>query len=130
MANKGIIKQANECGQWMIEATEIGEDDTIESLKEDSGDIFEVDVILHLINGDKITLRNKCRDSVLYGRYVGDTLYYDEKDDVVFCSYNDDNEVFHQMYIAPEHIIAIDGKSKDVDWKKVIIEKKLYGIIK
>ena len=75
---KSLMKEIENCRKWMIDTSGYSEEDlTVADLIEDVGDIYEAFVVIHLINGECITLRNHCYRSFMIKMYSGDFLNSD-----------------------------------------------------
>lgn len=124
-------KEIESFDDWMKEAVYISSLDKekyieeLDDLIEDNGDVWDIVVTLHLINGDKIELHNNCMEAFIYGRYCGDTIYFD--DDIAIADFHvdkfghhfwidNDDALFHQTRIPVENIVWIDSYSDNVRW--------------
>lgn len=68
-----IAKELNDKYEWMKDPISIVADDniTLDDLIENSDDVYDVIVDIHLINGDVVTIKNECLRSFERKRYMG-----------------------------------------------------------
>lgn len=134
---KSLIKQIESFSDWMKDSSGYEYSDTdITELIKDEGDIYEVYVIIHLLNGENISLRNHCYDSFTSKIYRGDTMYYQgelscitDDDDYIDVCYNDYNKTYHQCTVPLSSICYVEGYSVSLNWKNLYehIWKKRNG---
>lgn len=74
-----MVKELKEVFEWMRDSSAVNAD-TLDELIEDSGDIYEVILDIHLMNGDVVTLRNECVDGFEKKEYTGAELECDFSD--------------------------------------------------
>lgn len=134
-----LIEQIEDFGAWMKDSSGHGLSETdITELIENDDDIYEVYVIVHLINGEQILLRNRCFDSFMRETYVGDTIHFlgngalsdINNDDYVEIHYNDiHDDTFHQCKVPLSSICYIEGYNIRLNWSNLYeyIWKKRNG---
>ena len=119
LEKESLIKQIDDYRTWMIDSSGYDLKGTsIADLVECDDDIYEVFVVVHLINGERITLRNNCYQSFIRECYMGDTLSYDDKEQSVEINYTDvyDNNTFHQCQVPISSICYIEGYDIELNW--------------
>lgn len=129
-----IIKEMKDYGAWMVDSAGHDCGCSINDLMEDSGDIYEVVVDIHLTNGDCVTVRNRCEESYLRQMYCGDTIEYCEivEPKGFTVNYWRDEE-YHQLNIPVSSICWIDGHTEEVNWhsvrsKIIAVKASSYGL--
>ena len=127
----GLIYWLKDYGKWMYGCATYGNGMTYDKLiDEDGGDAYEVVVELHLNNGDKITLHNRCVESYHRGRYVGDCIEILD-DAMLHVTYAEPHSsTLHQCHIPLDSICWIDGYNKDINWteerdKEILLGKEI-----
>ena len=116
---ESLIKQIDDFSDWMRDSSGCDlKDESIADLIECDDDIYEVFVVVHLINGERITLRNNCYQSFIREYYMGDTLSYDDEEQSVEINYKDvyDNDILHQCQVPISSICYIEGYSIRLNW--------------
>ena len=96
-------------------------DVTIADLIKDDVDygICETFVVIHLINGECITLRNHCYESFMEKRYSGDLLYVRPDEDCVDINCKDSINNDYQLELCRvplSSIIYIHSNSVYLNW--------------
>ena len=117
---ESLIKRIDDFSSWMINSSGCDlKDKSITDLIECDDDIYEVFVVIHLINGERITLRNNCYTSFIRKRYCGDILSYNGDDEQsVEINYTDvyDNNTFRQCQVPISSICYIEGYDIQLNW--------------
>ena len=73
---ESLIKQIDDYRTWMRDSSGYDWKGTsIADLVECDDDIYEVFVVVHLISGERITLRNNCYQSFMRKCYCGDKCH-------------------------------------------------------
>ena len=120
LEKESLIKQIDDYRTWMIDSSGYDLKGTsIADLVECDDDIYEVFVVVHLINGERITLRNNCYTSFIRKHYCGDTLSYNgDEEQSLEINYTDvyDNNTFHQCQVPMSSICYIEGYSIQLNW--------------
>lgn len=117
----GLIK---ELAEWMRDSSGCDESDLcIADLIKDSGDIYEVIIIFHLINGEHITLRNHCYESFTEKRYCGDEMLYqsriglsDNTEDDGYVEITSFEKTYHKAYMSLSSICYIEAGCVNLNW--------------
>lgn len=117
---KQIAKALKEFGEWMKESSAGTYGVSLDQLIEDSNDIYEVVVDIHLNNGDVVTLRNDCIGGLEKGTYTGDIIEDNIRDGNIIANLyvNGDDGSFHQIAMPITSICWIDPYSVQIDWKE------------
>lgn len=115
---KSIFKEIKDANDWMHDSAGNNFEDSPEELAKDCGDVYEVIVEVHLVNGTTITLNNRCKESYIKKRYVGDRI--NVYNNIVYAEYENEFGTFHQARINPESIVMIDQYDEKVDWTDLI----------
>ena len=117
---ESLIKQIDDFSDWMRDSSGCDlKDESIADLIECDDDIYEVFVVVHLISGERITLRNNCYQSFMRKCYCGDTLFYNgNEEQSVEINYKDeyDNDILHQCQVPISSICYIEGYSIRLNW--------------
>lgn len=113
-----IMKELTEHIKWMKDSVVCDDNTTLEQLIENSDDIYEVILDIHLINGDVVTLKNECVKSFEHKMYMGAYFDDDINDDSIIANICMCVPTYHSIQIPLMSICWIDAYSKDVDWKK------------
>ena len=115
-----IAKELNDKYEWMKDTISIVVDTniTLDDLIENSDDVYEVIVNIHLINGDVVTLKNECLRSFERKRYMGAEIELDSGPGNVMANICTYNSVYHSISIPISSICWIDSHSEDIDWKE------------
>ena len=115
-----IVKELNDRYEWMKDPISIVVDTniTLDDLIENSDDVYEVIVDIHLINGDVVTLKNECLRSFETKSYMGAGIELDSGPGNVMANICTYNSVYHSISIPISSICWIDSHSEDIDWKE------------
>lgn len=121
---KSLMKEIENCRKWMIDTSGYSEEDlTVADLIEDDGDIYEAFVVIHLINGECIALRNHCYRSFMIKMYSGDFLNYcrGEQEDSIEVMYFDanNNDICHQCKIPLSSVCYIEYYHIRLNWQNL-----------
>lgn len=123
-----IAKELKEVFEWMQDSSGVNAD-TLDELIEGSGDIYEVVVDIHLINGDVVTLRNECVDGFERKCYIGANLDCDLSDDNIIAAIYKYSPKYHSIRIPLTSICWIDSHAENIDWKEYKLKKENSGKI-
>lgn len=115
-----IAKELNDRYEWMRDPISVVVDTniTLDDLIENSDDVYEVIVDIHLINGDVVTLKNECLRSFERKRYMGAEMELDSGPGNVMANINTYDSSYHSISIPISSICWIDSHSEDIDWEK------------
>ena len=115
-----IVKELNDRYEWMKDSISIVTDTniTLDDLIENSDDVYEVIVDIHLINGDVVTLKNECLRSFEKKRYMGAEIELDSGTGNVMANIYTYVPVYHSISIPISSICWIDSHSEEIDWEK------------
>lgn len=115
-----IVEELNERYEWMKDPISIVVDTniTLDDLIENSDDVYEVIVDIHLINGDVVTLKNECLRSFEMKRYMGAEIELDSGPGNIIVNIYTYDSVYHSISIPISSICWIDSHSEDIDWKE------------
>ena len=115
-----IVKELNDRYEWMKDPISIVADTniTLDDLIENSDDVYEVIVDIHLINGDIVTLKNECLRSFERKRYMGAEIELDSESGNIMLNIYTYCSVYHSISIPISSICWIDSHSEDIDWKE------------
>ena len=115
-----IVKELNDRYEWMKDTISIVVDTniTLDDLIENSDDVYEVIVDIHLINGDIVTLKNECLRSFERKRYMGAEIELDSESGNIMVNIYTYGSVYHSIGIPVSSICLIDSYSEDIDWKE------------
>ena len=91
---------------------------TLDDLIENSDDVYEVIVDIHLINGDVVTIKNECLRSFERKRYMGAEIELDSESGNIMVNIYTYGSVYHSISIPVSSICLIDSYSEDIDWKE------------
>ena len=121
---EALIETIEECRKWMMDSSGYEETNiTIADLIEDDGDIYEVFVAIHLINGECILLRNHCFQSFVGKTYFGDHAMYDPVADddciEVVCFDFDANDHTHDFQVPLSSICYIEAYHIRLNWQNL-----------
>ena len=121
-----IAKELTEYMDWMTDSlsTEVT-DAALDELIEDSGDVSEVIVDIHLINGDVVTLRNECLISFDKKRYMGTNVVLDLNNGNIIADISVCIPYYRSIKIPLTSICWIDSYVENVNWKKYKRRKKI-----
>lgn len=132
MKDKHIAQMAKELKEvfgWMQDTSAVNAD-TLDELIEDSGDIYEVVVDIHLNNGGVVTLNNDCIGGFEKKQYTGARLDCDfSNGDIIAYIEGVRQGNFHNIIIPLTSICWIDAYSKEINWKEYKLKKKNGGKI-
>lgn len=115
-----IAEELNERYEWMKDPISIVVDTniTLDDLIENSDDVYEVIVDIHLTNGDVVTLKNECLRSFEMKRYMGAEIELDSGPGNIMVNIYTYDSVYHSISIPISSICWIDSHSGDIDWKE------------
>ena len=115
-----IVKELNDKYEWMKDTISIVADTniTLDDLIENSDDVYEVVVDIHLINGDVVTLKNECLRSFEKKRYMGAEIELDYEPGNIMVNIYIYGSVYHSISIPIVSICWIDSHSEDIDWEE------------
>lgn len=115
-----IVKELNDRYEWMKDTISIVADTniTLDDLIENSDDVYEVIVDIHLINGDVVTIKNECLRSFEMKSYMGAEIELDSGPGNVMANICTYNSVYHSISIPVSSICWIDSHSEEIDWKE------------
>ena len=121
---EALIETIEECRKWMMDSSGYEETNiTIADLIEDDGDIYEVYVAIHLMNGECILLRNHCFQSFVGKTYFGDHAMYDPVADddciEVVCFDFDANDHTHDFQVPLSSICYIEAYHIRLNWQNL-----------
>ena len=121
---EALIETIEECRRWMMNSSGYEETNiTIADLIEDDGDIYEVYVAIHLMNGECILLRNHCFQSFVGKTYFGDHAMYDPviDDDCieVVCFDFEANDHTHDFQVPLSSICYIEAYHIRLNWQNL-----------
>lgn len=124
-----IAKELTEYMDWMTDSlSKEVTDAALNDLIEDSGDVYEVIVDIHLINGDVVTLRNECLISFDKKRYMGANVVLDLNNGSIIADISVCIPYYRSIKIPLTSICWIDSHTKNVNWKKYKCRKEIEGI--
>ena len=106
-----IVKELNDRYEWMKDPISIVADTniTLDDLIENSDDVYEVIVDIHLINGDIVTIKNECLRSFEMKSYMGAEIELDSGPGNVMANICTYNSVYHSISIPISSICWIDS---------------------
>lgn len=115
-----IVKELNDKYEWMKDPISIVADTniTLDDLIENSDDVYEVIVDIHLINGDVVTIKNECLRSFERKSYMGAEIEFDSGPGNIMVNIYTYVPVYHSISIPISSICWIDSHSEDIDWKE------------
>ena len=115
-----IVKELNDKYEWMKDSISIVTDTniTLDDLIENSDDVYEVIVDIHLINGDVVTLKNECLRSFERKRYMGAEIELDSGPGNIMVNIYTYVPVYHSISIPISSICLIDSHSDEIDWEE------------
>ena len=123
-----IAKELKEVFGWMQDSSAVNAD-TLDEIIEDSGDIYEVILDLHLMNGDVVTFDNDCIGGFEKKQYTGAYLDCDFSDGNIIAEIYVHSPKYHSIRIPLTSICWIDSHTEDIDWKEYKLKKENSGII-
>ena len=114
-----IVEKLNDLCGWMKDPISIVVDAniTLDDLIENSDDVYEVIVDIHLINGDVVTIKNECLRSFENKRYMGAEIELDYEPGNIMVNIYIYGSVYHSIGIPISSICWIDSHSEDIDWE-------------
>lgn len=112
-----MVKELKEVFEWMRDSSAVNAD-TLDELIEDSGDIYEVILDIHLMNGDVVTLRNECVDGFEKKEYTGAELDCDFSNGNIIAEIYVHSPKYHSIRIPLTSICWIDSQTEDINWGK------------
>lgn len=125
-----IAKELTEYMEWMRDSTSKEVTDAaLDELIEESGDIYEVVVDIHLNNSDVVTLRNECLLSFDEKRYLGANVELDLNNGNIIADISIYIPFYRSIKIPLTSICWIDSHTEAVNWKKYKCRKKIERII-
>ena len=127
-----IVEEINDKYEWMKDPISIVADTniTFDDLIENSDDVYEVIVDIHLINGEVVTLKNECLRSFERKRYMGAEIELDSGPGNIMVNIYTYGSVYHSISIPVSSICWIDSHSEDIDWKAYKRQKEIESIKK
>ena len=124
-----IAKELTEYMEWMTDSlSKEVTDAALDDLIEDSGDVYEVVVDIHLINGDVVTLRNECLISFDEKCYMGANVVLDLNNGNIIADISVAIPYYRSIKIPLTSICWIDSHTENVNWKKYKRRKEIEGI--
>ena len=123
-----IAKELKEVFGWMQDSSAVNAD-TLDELIEDSGDIYEVILDIHLNNGDVVSLNNDCVGGLEKKQYTGAYLDCDFSDGNIIAAIYEHSPKYHSIRIPLTSICWIDSHTEDIDWKEYKLKKENSGKI-
>lgn len=127
-----IAKELNDRYEWMKDPISIVADTniTLDGLIENSDDVYEVIVDIHLINGDIVTIKNECLRSFEWKRYIGAEIELDSGPGNIMVNIYTYVPVYHHISIPISSICWIDSHSEEIDWEEYKRQKEIESIKK
>lgn len=124
-----IAKELTEYMEWMTDSlSKEVTDAALDDLIEDSGDVYEVVVDIHLINGDVVTLQNECLISFDEKRYMGANVVLDLNNGNIIADISVAIPYYRSIKIPLTSICWIDSHTENVNWEKYKRRKEIEGI--
>lgn len=124
-----IAKELTEYMEWMTDSlSKEVTDAALDDLIEDSGDVYEVVVDIHLINGDVVTLRNECLISFDEKRYMGANVVLDLNNGNIIADISVAIPYYRSIKIPLTSICWIDSHTENVNWGKYKRKKEIEMI--
>lgn len=121
-----IAKELTEYMEWMTDSlSKEVTDAALDDLIEDSGDVYEVIVDIHLINGDVVTLRNECLISFDKKRYMGANVVLDLNNGNIIADISVCIPYYRSIKIPLTSICWIDSHTENINWKEYKQKKEL-----
>ena len=125
-----IAKELTEYMDWMTDSlSKEVTDAALNDLIEDSGDVYEVIVDIHLINGDVVTLRNECLISFDKKRYMGANVVLDLNNGNIIADISVCIPYYRSIKIPLTSICWIDSHIENVNWEKYKRRKEIEGLL-
>lgn len=113
-----LAKELTESMEWMKGSSAGDTDVTLDDLIEDSGDIYEVLVDIHLKNGDVVSLNNDCIGGFEKKQYTGAYLDCDFSNGNIIAEIYVHSPKYHSIRIPLTSICWIDSHTEDINWEK------------
>lgn len=123
-----MAKELKEVFGWMQDSSAVNAD-TLDELIEDSGDIYEVILDIHLKNGDVVSLNNDCIGGFEKKQYTGAYLDCDFSDGNIIAAIYEYSPKYHSIRIPLTSICWIDSHTENIDWKEYKLKKENSGKI-
>ena len=123
-----MAKELKEVFGWMQDSSAVNAD-TLDELIEDSGDIYEVILDIHLTNGDVVTFDNDCIGGFEKKQYTGAYLDCDFSDGNIIAAIYEYSPKYHSIRIPLTSICWMDAHTEDINWKEYKLKKENSGII-
>lgn len=123
-----IVKELKDVFGWMQDSSAVNAD-TLDDLIEDSGDIYEVVVDIHLNNGDVVSLNNDCIGGFEKKQYTGAHLGCDFSDGNIMAIIFSYVPTYRVFKIPLTSICWIGAYSKEINWKEYKLKKENGGKI-
>lgn len=121
-----IAKELTGYMDWMTDSlSKEVTDAALDDLIEDSGDVYEVIVDIHLINGDVVTLRNECLISFDKKRYMGANVVLDLNNGNIIADISVAIPYYRSIKIPLTSICWIDSHTENINWKEYKQKKEL-----
>ena len=112
-----IAKELKQVFGWMQDSSAVNAD-TLDELIEESGDIYEVVVDIHLMNGDVLTFDNDCIGGLEKKQYTGAYLDCDFSNGNIIAEIYVHSPKYHSIRIPLTSICWIDSHTEDINWEK------------
>ena len=127
-----IVKELNDRYEWMKDPISIVADTniTLDDFIENSEDVYEIIVDIHLINGDIVTIKNECLRSFEWKRYMGAEIELDSGPGNIIVNIYTYESVYHSISIPISSICWIDSHSEEIDWEEYKRQKEIESIKK
>lgn len=123
-----MVKELKEVFEWMRDSSAVNAD-TLDELIEDSGDIYEVVVDIHLNNSDVVSLNNDCIGGFEKKEYTGAHLGCDFSDGNIMAIIFSYVPTYRVFKIPLTSICWIGAYSKEINWEEYKLKKENSGII-
>lgn len=131
MKDEHIVQMAKELKEvfgWMQDSSAVNAD-TLDELIEESGDIYEVVVDIHLMNGDVVTFDNDCIGGFEKKEYTGAHLGCDFSDGNIMAIIFSYVPTYRVFKIPLTSICWIGAYSKEINWEEYKLKKENSGKI-
>ena len=127
-----IVKELNDKYEWMKDTISIvaGTNITLDDLIENSEDVYDVIVDIHLINGDVVTIKNECLRSFERKCYMGAEIELDSGPGNIMVNIYTYVPVYRSISIPISSICWIDSHSEEIDWEEYKRQKEIESIKK
>lgn len=123
-----MAKELKEVFGWMQDSSAVNAD-TLDELIEDSGDIYEVVVDIHLNNSDVVSLNNDCIGGFEKKEYTGAHLGCDFSDGNIMAIIFSYVPAYRVFKIPLTSICWIGAYSKEINWEEYKLKKENSGKI-